>query len=64
LPHPYLICETNLTCSATGSPLVADALIVPLLAVVIGAAYLTRRYIELPCENWAKSVLNWRRQRG
>ncbi len=64
LPHPYLICETNLTCSATGSPLVADALIVPLLAVVIGAAYLTRRYIELPCENWAKSVLARRRQRG
>jgi peptidoglycan/LPS O-acetylase OafA/YrhL len=62
-PHPYLICETNLTCSATGSPLVADALIVPLLAVVIGVAWLTRHYIELPCENWAKAALLRRQQR-
>ena len=61
--HSFLICASDDSCSATGSPLLADALIVPVLIVVIGAAWLLRRFIEAPCERWARNVLA-RRQRA
>ncbi len=61
-PHPFLICENDSACSATGSPLLADALIVPVLIVVIGAAWLLRNFIEVPCERWAKNALQRRQQ--
>jgi peptidoglycan/LPS O-acetylase OafA/YrhL len=61
----FLICENDSTCSATGSPVLADALIIPTLIVVIGAAWLLRHFIESPCERWAKSKLaRWRQPVG
>jgi peptidoglycan/LPS O-acetylase OafA/YrhL len=75
--HPFLLCESDTSCTATGSPWMGNALIVPVLVLVIGAAYLLRSFIEAPCERWAKNALarqaqsrfltawmsNWRRAR-
>ncbi len=56
-PKAFLICENDSACSATGSPWLADALIVPVLITVIAAAWLLRHVIEAPCERWAKTTL-------
>jgi peptidoglycan/LPS O-acetylase OafA/YrhL len=53
----FLICENDSACSATGSPWLADALIVPVLATVIAAAWMLRHFVESPCERWAKHAL-------
>lgn len=60
--HPFLICETDYSCTATGSRLLADALIVPALIAVIGAAWLLRQFVEEPGERWAKQALSRRAQ--
>lgn len=52
-----IVCESLEHCSASGSRIIGDAVLVPALLVILLVSWCTWRLIELPAQAWSRRIL-------